>query len=59
MAIKKLKSMKTKPIRFMAGEWDVCLQTLEGKKIPLFKTMQERLTFQRDFDAKIVFRRMR
>lgn len=55
----KRKSMKTKPIHFVAGDWEVYLQTLEGKKVPLLKTVQERLYFQRDFQAKICFRRIR
>lgn len=56
---KSQKSAKTQPIWFKAGEWEVFLQTAEGKKTPLFKTMSERLSFQRDFMAKLVFRRMR
>lgn len=55
----KRKSKKTQKIRFLAGDWEVFLQTMEGTKIPIFKAMSERLSFIKDFDAKICFRRYR
>lgn len=57
--MKKLKSKTTKPICFAAGDWEVGLQSLEGKKTPLFQTFAERLRFNKDWQARIYFRRMR
>lgn len=54
----KRKSRKVR-VRFKAGYWDVFLQTAEGTKTPLFRTFNDRLLFTKDFDAKIIFRRMR
>lgn len=53
------RKSKTHRIKLMAGDWQVCLQTMEGKKVPLFRAFQDRITLLRDAEYKFVMRRMR
>ncbi len=58
MFTKKKKSWSGKLPVLKAGDWEFFLLTQEGVKIPLFQTFLERHRFNRDLNAKFVFRRM-